>query len=33
VATRTEQGEANTFGMRITEALEYGEMAVPSADE
>jgi hypothetical protein len=33
VATRTEQREAGAFGRRVAEALQYGEVAVPSADE
>src|SRR5207247_10405105 len=33
VATRTQQGKVNAFGRRIAEALQYGEMAVPSPDE
>jgi len=33
VATRTEQAQLNAFGRRIAEALQHGEVTVPTADE
>jgi hypothetical protein len=33
VAIRTEQREADAFGRRVAEALQYGEVAVPSPDD